>query len=129
MKAEKGALGISSQLAGQVDFGGGREVDIEYSGAESLWVATGPGIEAADMWFRSVASELDLRIRIIRTQSGIEVLVDRGQQDVPWWPAQEAPRLIVAIDSRQQSLSVSASVGGGPNLRQTLLGNVPLGSR
>jgi hypothetical protein len=118
---------ISSQVACQVDLGDGRQFDLEFPGDSELWLTTGPGLETVNLWAKTVAPEFDLRIRIVRTQAGIEVIVDRGQQEASWWSPDDCPRLTVAVDPNQNSVSVSARVGHGVNGREALLGSSPLG--
>jgi hypothetical protein len=118
---------VNNAISSQVDLGDGRQFDLDFRGDNELWVSTGPGIEAMNLWVKTVIQEADFRIRVIRTQTGIEVIVDRGQQEVPWWPTDDCPRLTVLVDPNQGNVSVSARVGHGAERREALLGNVLIG--
>jgi hypothetical protein len=73
------------------EFGGGQRVDVEFPATNGLWVATGSGIEVADIWMNGVAGVADLRVKIMRLGMAIEVLIDRGDQSAKWWPREAAP--------------------------------------
>lgn len=93
------------------DFGAGRQVDIEIQAPNSLWVAAGVGIEIADILMKSVNGAVDMRVRIMRLGTALEVSVDRGDQNMTWWPENAVPRLLVVVDSTEGTASARASVG------------------
>ena len=117
---------MNNAISAQVDLGDGRQFDLDFPGDNELWVTIGPGIEAVNLWAKTVIPGVDFRIRVMRTQTGIEVIVDRGQQEAPWWLADGCPRLTVLVDPNQGNVSVSARVGHGAERREALLGNVPI---
>ena len=117
---------MNNAISNQVDLGDGRQFDLDFPGDNELWVTAGPGIEAVNLWAKTVMPDVDFRIRVTRTQTGIEVIVDRGEQEAPWWPAEDCPRLLIAIDPSRKTVSVSSRVGHGASRREALLGNVPI---
>jgi hypothetical protein len=97
------------------DFGGGQHADVEFPAANTLWLAAGPGIEAADIWMKGVAGVGDLRVRVLRLGTALEVSVDRGEQSTRWWTPEAAPRLLIAVDQAQGVASATASIGTAEN--------------
>ena len=85
--------GNAQQLNLSVDLGGGKQVDVEFGTSDRLWISTGPGIGGSDVWMKAESRLVDLRVRIRRTPDGVEIAVDRGDTEDPWWPAGGAPRL------------------------------------
>jgi hypothetical protein len=126
MKTENRISPDQSELAFQVNLGGGRQLEVEYQSDNTLWAVAGPAVKGADLWLKAIVAELHLRIRVLRTDSGLEVSLDRGDQDVPWWPDEQKPRLIVTVEPDQNSLSISACIGVGTGLRQAILGSIPI---
>jgi hypothetical protein len=106
------------------DFGGGQQTDVEFPAANMLWVAAGPGIEVADVWMKGVAGVADLRVRILRLGTALEVSIDRGEQSTNWWPPEASPRLLIVIDQGQGVASATASAESGENKRTVELGKV-----
>ena len=106
------------------DSGLGQRADIELSEANTLWVAAGPGIEVADIWMKGVAGVIDLRVRILRLGSALEVAIDRGEQSTNWCPKQGAPRLLVVLDEAQGIVLATASVGAVDEVQTVDLASV-----
>lgn len=121
------AIGSSGQIACQIDFGSGRQLDLEFPASDRVWMASGSGIETIDLWVKTILGKLDLRVSVRRTQTGIEVAIDRGHEGGPWWPADGIPRLIVETDPDLKTATVSCQVGLGNDRREALLGTMPLG--
>jgi hypothetical protein len=112
----------AGKLTFAADFGGGRQADVEFQAANALWVALGPGIEAADIWMKD--GVVDLRVRIMRLGAALEVSIDRGEQSGNWWPQEAAPRLLIVFDQAQGSASATASAGIAEDMRTVELGKV-----
>ena len=72
------AQGNGQQLNLSVDFGSGKQVDVELAASDQIWVAVGPGIGLSEVWMKADGRLIDLRVRIRRTPSGVEIGVDRG---------------------------------------------------
>jgi hypothetical protein len=106
------------------DIGSGQQADIELAEANALWVAAGVGIEMTDVWMKGVAGAADLRVRILRLGSALEVSIDRGEQNENWWPQEASPRLLVVLDNAQRTASVTASIGAAAEIRTVELGSV-----
>lgn len=116
----------SGQIACQVDFGNERQFELDFPAENNLSLLAGSGIETIHVWSKSVAGKLDLRINVTRTRDGIELVIDQGQQDAPWWAPEDCPRLTVAVASGGGSATVTASSGHGEDLRQAVLGRISL---
>jgi hypothetical protein len=93
------------------DFGAGQQADIEIQAPNALWVVAGVGIEIADIFMKSVNGAVDMRVRIMRLGTALEVSVDRGDQNKAWWPDNAVPRLLVVVDPGEGTASARASVG------------------
>jgi len=102
----------------------GQQADIELAEANALWVAAGPGIEVADIWMKRVAGVTDLRVRIKRLGSALEVAIDLGEQSANWWPPDAAPRMLIVLDEVQRIASATASVGEADEVKTVELGSV-----
>jgi hypothetical protein len=106
------------------DISSGQQADIELAEANTLWVAAGRGIEIADIWMKGVAGATDLRVRIMRAGSAIEIAIDRGEQSANWWPPDAAPRMLIALDEAQRIAWATASVGTADETKTAELGSV-----
>jgi len=106
------------------DKSSGQQVDVELSDADALWVAAGPGIEVADIWMKGVAGVIDLRVRILRIGSALEVSIDRGEQSTSWWLKEDSPRILVVLDSAKMIALASASAGPTDGGKTVELGSV-----
>ena len=106
------------------DTSSGQQADIELPDANALWVAAGPGIEMADIWMKRVAGATDLRVRIRRLGSAVEVAIDRGEQSANWWPPDAAPRILIVLDEAQSIALATASVGAADEVKTVELGSV-----
>ena len=106
------------------DIGSGQQADIELAAANTLWVAAGVGIETADVWMKDVAGVADLRVRIMRLGSALEISIDRGEQNQSWWPQEAAPRLLIVLDQAERTASATASVGAAAEIKTIELGSV-----
>jgi len=102
----------------------GQRADIELAEANALWVAAGPGIDVADIWIKGIAGVFDLRVRIVRLGSALEVAIDRGEQSTNWWPRHGAPRMLVSLDEAGQIARATASVGTADEVKTFELGSV-----
>lgn len=109
-----------------MDFGGGRQADVELGGSDQLWVAVGPGLTVTDLWLKAGGAMIDLRVRVRRTEEGIELVVDRGEEQQRWWNAAAAPRLAIAISPSGRTATAIASAGNGQDFQQVLLGRTEI---
>jgi hypothetical protein len=66
----------------------------------------------------------DLRVRVLRLGTALEVSIDRGEQSANWWPPEAVPRLLIALDQAQGVASATASVGSAENETTVELGKV-----
>lgn len=112
----------SKQMNLTFDFGAGRHADVEFGGSDQLWVATGPGFAIADLWLKDVGQSFDLRVRVLRTGTGIDVTVDRGGNGKAWWPDGAAPSLRIAINTAAGVAAAAASAGRDQEVQEVLLG-------
>ena len=71
----------SGQMNLAFDFGTGRQADVEFGGTDRLWVAVGPGFTLTDLWLKDSRESIDLRVRVRRTPTGIDISVDRGDEE------------------------------------------------
>src|SRR5262249_17893204 len=101
-KADGGWMGCN------VDFGNDESLELDFRRPEPPWLSIGPGITAADVWFKGIGGIPDVRFRIERTEDGIQVQIDRGAQSELWWPREAQPRLRVAFDQRASTVTASA---------------------
>ena len=114
---------MSGSMNTRVDFGDGREIDVELDDeSQQLWVAAGSGVAGADLWLKAQGKMIDLRIRALRTDRGIAITVDRGDDQTMWWNPQAAPRLLVMIDEAAGTATVFAGVGQHGEFQEVLLG-------
>ncbi len=67
-----------------VDRGQGRESNIEIS-REEIWVHSGKGVTVVDVWITPLDGSESLRVHIVPQDSGLAVVVDRGDKDPQWW--------------------------------------------
>ena len=116
----------SGQLNLTVDFGVGRQADVEFSGTDHLWVASGPGFSITDLWLKGGGQLIDLRVRVRRTTTGIDISVDRGDDEMAWWTGESVPRLKIAINLAAGVATASASVGTGQEFQEVLLGETSI---
>jgi hypothetical protein len=107
-----------------VDLGAGREVDVEFGASDQLWVTTGQGLTGVDVWLKSAGQMIDLRVRVRRTETGVEVAVDRGVEELRWWKDEAVPRLTVALD--RSAARAVASAGDADGIQHVLLGQVSI---
>ena len=105
-----------------VDFGDERVLELEYDEVNGPWLSNGAGIMRADIWFAGRDGLPDIRVRIERTPSGIQVHMDRGQQSDAWWSPESPPRLTLAFEPRARIVTASASVGMGEEFQEVNLG-------
>ena len=105
------------------DTASGQRADIELAADNTLWVAAGAGIEEVDIWMRSVAGVADLRVRILRLGSALEVTIDRGEQSADWWPKDGAPCLLVVFDQARGIALATASAGIADDVTNFELGS------
>ena len=118
--------GNAQQLNLSVDLGGGKQVDVEFGTSDRLWISAGPGIGGSDVWMKADSRLVDLRVRIRRTPDGVEIAVDRGDTEDPWWPAGGAPRLAVAMDSVAGTAVAVASAGRDGEFQEVMLGKTEI---
>ncbi len=116
----------SGQMNLAVNFGEGRQADFEYGGTDQLWVAVGPGFHVTDLWLKGDGRLIDLRVRVRRTGKGIEISVDRGDDEKAWWAGASAPRLEIAVNLSAGAASAMASVGMGQDFQEVLLGETTI---
>jgi hypothetical protein len=116
----------SGQMNLVFDFGVGRQADVEFSGNDQLWVAAGPGFSVMDLWLKNGGQLIDLRVRVRRTTTGIDISVDRGDDEMAWWAPASAPRLRIAINLAAGVAVAAASVGMGPEFQEVLLGETAI---
>jgi hypothetical protein len=116
----------SGRVTCSADFGNGHELEMDFQGAQVLWIAAGSGVSNADVWMKGTGGVPDLRIRIERTSSGIQVAVDRGQQSEKWWSLSAAPRMNVIVRPNAHVAAVTASVGETANFQEVFLGQTDL---
>ena len=114
------------QLNLTFDFGAGRLADVELNGADQLWVAAGPGFSVVDLWIKNAGQLIDLRVRVRRTSTGIDLSVDRGDDEIAWWAGASAPRLKIAVNLAAGVAAVVASVGMGQEFQEVLLGETAI---
>ena len=124
MKVEE--EGRSGKFACQMDLGRGRNLDIEVTGDNRIWTAVGAGIGVVDLWMKGVGPGLDIRVRVTRSEQGLYVSIDRGEQAVPWWPADSGPRLTLVVDPIESNASITAAIGDDEQFQEVLLGTVKL---
>jgi hypothetical protein len=108
------------------DFGVGRQADVEFSGTDQLWVAAGPGFSVMDLWIKNGGQLIDLRVRVLRTTTGIDISVDRGDDETAWWAGASAPRLKIAVNLAAGVAAAVASIGMGQNFQEVLLGETAI---
>jgi len=120
--SERGGL---SRTACQIDFGSGRQAEIEVEPPDNLWIVAGHGIATADLWMKSVGGLFDLRVRVTRSTDGIEIVLDRGEQEAPWCPANISPRLALTVDQKTGIVFILAS---GNQFKNMELGRISLDS-
>ncbi len=116
----------SGQMNLTFDFGDGRQADIEFAGTDRLWVASGSGFSVTDVWIKDSGQLIDLRVRVVRTPTGVEIAVDRGDGEKHWWPNQSAPRLKIAVDVSAGLAGAAASIGVGDNFQEVLFGQTAI---
>jgi hypothetical protein len=112
----------SGQMNLAFDFGAGKQADVEFGGADQLWVAVGPGFHVTDLWLKGGGQLIDLRVRVRRTGNGIEISVDRGDDEKAWWAGTSVPRLRIGVNLAAGTASAVASVGMGQDFQEVLLG-------
>jgi hypothetical protein len=116
--------GSNRRFASSFDFEEGREAEIELQGGDSLWIAAGPGITCADVWMKDVKEPgIDLRIRIRRDPTGIEIAVDRGEGRGRWWPDEGPPRLQISLNT---SRGMAAATATAATAGEAFLGEIPI---
>jgi hypothetical protein len=87
----------------------GRHLEVDLT-ADTLIVLATPGIRHVLTWMRDITIEgVHLRISCKRTDTGIELWVDRGDQTAQWWPSGLQPQLHVHVTKK--SVEASALVG------------------
>jgi hypothetical protein len=116
----------SGQMNLDVDFGGGRQANIEFGGTDQLWISAGPGFSVTDLWLKAGADMIDVRVRVRRIDRGIEVVMDRGEEQQGWWNPEAAPRLAIAVDLSGRTARAVASVGDGQDFQEVILGQTGL---
>ena len=109
-----------------VDFGTGRQADVEFGGTDQLWVAVGPGFAVTDLWLKNGGQLIDLRVRVRRTTAGIDISVDRGDDETAWGAGASAPRLKIAVNLAAGIAAAAASVGVGQEFQEILLGETAI---
>lgn len=104
------ATSIRGRMECQLYYGNGTEVEIDVN-ADRLWLAAGPAVNLADLWMKTIDGRLDLRVSVSRIEHGIEILVDRGDQDNRWFPSDQAPRITVTLSPNGREAFVTARLG------------------
>ena len=107
-----------------IDFGGGRQIDVDLREPGQLWAAAGPALTDVDLWPKNDGDVANLRVQVRRHGPSIEIRVDRGAEHNGWWPADAVPRLAVTIDASMKTATATASVGEGPGFQEVLLGRI-----
>ena len=107
-----------------VNFGGGRALELDYRQDETPWIALGPGIGGADIWVKGVGGLPDVRIHIERTDDGFQLSIDRGEQSSVWWPSEGPPTVALRFDERARRVKATASVGKDHQFQEVDLGTV-----
>lgn len=105
-----------------VDLGSQETVELDYRSSEPPWLSIGSGISAADIWLQGRSGLPDIRFRIERTESGLQVHLDRGDQSNIWWPKEAPPRLSIAFDQGAATATAVASVGMAQDFQEVDLG-------
>ena len=116
----------SGQMTLAFDFGAGKQVDLEFAGTDQLWVAVGPGFSVTDLWLKGGGESIDLRVRVRRTTEGIDISVDRGDEEKAWWAGASAPALKIAVNLAAGIATAKASVGMGQDFQEVLLGETAI---
>lgn len=116
----------SGQVNLAFDFGAGRQADVEFGGTNQLWVAVGPGFSVTDLWIKDREELIDLRVRVRRSATGIDISVDRGDDERLWWAGASAPRLKIAVNLAAGVAAAAASVGSGQDFQEVLLGETAI---
>ena len=106
------------------DVGGGRSLDVEFGVESPPWIVLGGGIRRADIWLEQLGNLERLRVQILRSDSGIEMRVDRGDGPEKWWPPGAAPRLAVSFDAQRNRAVALARVGEASDFQEVVLGEV-----
>ena len=97
--------------AWQIDFGAGRQIDVEIEPSGKFWSTLGPSVDGIDLWLKQAVGDVDLRLRVERLDNGLVVRFDRRESDGPWWQGDSVPKILFRIEDRG-ILRVVASVGG-----------------
>ncbi len=108
------------------DPGGGKHADVEIGGSDIAWIAIGPGFGGADLWLNGDGSRINLRLHVRRTAAGIEVRIDRGEDERRWWPVDAVPRLAVVIDPGLGTATAIAAAGNAQDYQQVTLGQTAI---
>lgn len=99
----------STRTSCQVDLGqaGRTEVEVDF---DRLWSSIGRQTKQVDLWMKQVAGGVDLRVHIERTEGGLVLVVDRGDNPGTWSHGVDAPVLCIHINDRLVA-EVTASMG------------------
>jgi hypothetical protein len=116
----------SGQMNLTFDFGDGRQADIEFGGIDQLWVASGPGFSVTDVWVKNDGELIDLRVRVRRTPTGVDISVDRGDEEKGWWGNESAPRLGISVNVAAGVAAAAASIGMDREFQEILLGQTTI---
>jgi hypothetical protein len=79
-----------------------------------------------DLWIKNGGQSIDLRVRVRRTTTGIDISVDRGDDETAWWVGASAPRLKIAVNLAAGVAAAAASVGIDRQFQEVLLGETAI---
>ena len=110
-----------ARAACQVNLGPGQQIEVEVEPAR-VWAAVGTPTQKVDVLMKGIVEAIELRVQIQRTDRGLAISVDRGDNPGAWFQGREAPKLLIEI-GEDLIAQVTAAVGTGP---EHLLGRVSL---
>ena len=102
--------GDFASAACQFKLGPGRQIEVEVERSR-VWAAVGESVREVDVWMKRIAEVIDLRVRLERTDRGLAISIDRGDNPGAWFEDREAPKLLVEIE-QDLSVQVTSTKGG-----------------
>lgn len=106
----------------QLDLGSNRWLEFEVDESGKPWLAADQTTAEADVWMKQVAATLDLRVHIQRTEHGLIVTVDQGDNPGPWTQGPNTPRLTIEL---RRDFTAEARASSGTT-RELVLASVAL---